>query len=265
MIYAGCDLGTAAAKAVIIQEGSIISLETLPYKNLPREAAIAVMEKALNNAGLRQNQIDYCIATGFGKKAVPYADDDSPEMICLCRAMSFLNPDIRTVIDAGGQSIRVFNISDKGRIIDSATNEKCAAGTGRFIEVMAKALELPLDQVSRLPLESRNPLSITSQCGVFAESEVITYVNDGKDRADIVAGICRSVAGKITSLLGRISLDREIVMVGGVAKISGVVGYVEESIGQRLASITIDPQTLGALGAALIAEEKHAGQAVSSG
>lgn len=262
MIYAGCDLGTAAAKAVITQEGNIISLETLAYKNLPKQAAIEVMEKALNKAGLTQKQIDFCIATGFGKKAVPYADDDSPEIICLTRAIRFLNPDIRTVIDAGGQSIRVFNISDKGRVIDSATNEKCAAGTGRFIEVMAKALELPLEQVSRLPLESGNPLPITSQCGVFAESEVITYVNDGKDRADIVAGICRSVAGKISSLLGRISIDREIVMVGGVAKNSGVVRYVEESIGQKLAGITVDPQALGALGAALIAKEKHADQVV---
>jgi predicted CoA-substrate-specific enzyme activase len=261
MIYAGCDLGTTAAKVVITQNGNILSFETLAYKNLPKQAAIEVMERALNKASLREDQIDYCISTGFGKKAVPYADDDSPEIICINRAIRSINPDIRTVIDVGGQSIRVFNISDKGRVIDSATNEKCAAGTGKFIEVMARALELTLERVSQLPFESKNPLHITSQCGVFAESEVISHVNDGKDRADIVAGISRSVAGKISSLVGRISLDEHIAMIGGVAKNRGVVKYVEEALERKLVDIKIDSQIVGALGAALIAREKHAGQA----
>lgn len=257
MIYAGCDLGTATAKVVIIENDSILSSEIIAYKNLPKQAAVEVMDKALEKAGLEPGQIDYRIATGFGKKAVPGTDGDSPEVVCLNRAVRFLKPDVRTVIDVGGQSIKAFNISDKGKVINSTANEKCAAGTGKFIEVMAKALELPLESISSLPFESKNPLPITSQCGVFAESEIITHVNDGKDRADIAAGISRSVAGKISSLVRRISLDEEVALIGGVAKNSSVKSFVEEELGIKLAELEIDPRVLGALGAAIVAKEKH--------
>ncbi|MBL7174331.1 MAG: hypothetical protein ISS66_00775 [Desulfobacteraceae bacterium] len=260
MIYAGCDLGTVTAKVVIIENDDIVASETVAYKNLPKQAAVEVFEKTLSKAGLQSNQIEYCVATGFGKKAVPYADADSPEIVCLSRTFRLLNKDVRTVIDAGGQSMRAINISNKGRVIDSTANEKCAAGTGKFIEVMARALELPLDEVSRLSFESDDPVSITSQCGVFAESEVITYVNEGKERADIVAGIARSVAGKVTSLVRRISVDEKVAMVGGVAFNRGVVQYVEEELGLKLAELEADPQIFGAFGAALMAKEKHMSQ-----
>lgn len=258
-MYAGCDLGSVTARVVIIEDGDIVSSETMPYKKLPVQAAVEAFEKALSKAGLTQDRIDYCVATGFGKKAVPYANADSAEVVCLNRAFRVLNTGVRTVIDAGGQSMRAINFSQKRKVLDSTVNEKCAAGTGRFIEVMAKALELPLDQVSRLSLESRDPVPITSQCGVFAESEVITYVNGGKDRADIIAGIARSVAAKVSSLVRRISLEEEVAMVGGVARNAGVRKYVEEELGVKLASLEADPQVYGALGAALVAREKHGG------
>ncbi len=258
-MYAGCDLGSVTARVVIIEDGDIISSETMPYKKLPVQAAVEAFEKALSKADLTQDQIDYCVATGFGKKAVPYANADSAEVVCLNRAFRVLNTDVRTVIDAGGQSMRAINFSQKRKVVDSTVNEKCAAGTGRFIEVMAKALELPLDQVSPLSLESQNPVPITSQCGVFAESEVITYVNGGRDRADIIAGIARSVAAKVSSLVRRISLEEEVALVGGVALNAGVRKYVEEELGVKLASLEADPQIYGALGAALVAREKHGG------
>jgi len=256
LIYAGCDLGTAAAKVVIIKDDSILAHKTLPYKNLPKQAAAAVIEKALSEVNLFPEQIDCCIATGFGKKVVQYANGKIPELVCLNRAIRRLNPEVRTVIDVGGQSIRAFNIGANGKLTDSTANEKCAAGTGKFIEVMAKALELPLDELGDLPLQAKAPVSITSQCGVFAESEVITYVNEGKDRADIVAGISRSVAGKTASLVRRISLDEPVTMVGGVAKNTGVVRYIEEELGLKLARLDFDPQLVGALGAAIVASEK---------
>jgi (R)-2-hydroxyacyl-CoA dehydratese activating ATPase len=258
-MYAGCDLGTITAKVVIIEDDAILASETMPYKKLPVQAATEVFERALSKAGLSSEQIDYCVATGFGKKAVPHADANSPEIICLNRAFRLLNTDVRTVIDAGGQSMRAINFSDKGKVVDSAVNEKCAAGTGKFIEVMAKALELPLEQVGQLPFESADPVSITSQCGVFAESEVITHVNAGIDRADIVAGIARSVAAKMSSLVRRISVDREVAMVGGVALNVGVRRYVEEELGLELVELETEPQIFGALGAALMAREKHTG------
>ena len=256
MIYAGCDLGAVAAKVVLISNGDILAHEMLAYKNLPRQAAVVVMESALSAANLSEDRIDYCMATGFGRKTVPGADENIPEVVCLNRAVRRLNPEVRTVIDVGGQSIRAFNTSENGKITDSTVNEKCAAGTGKFIEVMARALELPLDDLGDLPLEAKDPVSITTQCGVFAESEVITYVNEGKDRADIVAGISRSVAGKTASLVRRISVDEQVALVGGVAKNTGVVRYIEEELGLKLAKLDIDPQFVGALGAALIASEK---------
>lgn len=258
-MYAGCDLGTVTARVVIIEDGAILSAETMPYKKLPVQAAVEAFEKALSRANITPDQISYCVATGFGKKAVPYANAESAEIVCLNRAFRVMNADVRTVIDAGGQSMRAVNFSDKGKVLDSTVNEKCAAGTGRFIEVMAKALELPLEEVSALAFESRNPVAITSQCGVFAESEVITYVNEGRDRADIVAGIARSVAAKVSSLVRRISLEREVAMVGGVALNAGVKHYVEEELGVKLVDLETDPQLYGALGAALVAKEKHAG------
>jgi predicted CoA-substrate-specific enzyme activase len=162
------------------------------------------------------------------------------------------------VIDAGGQKIRAFNIEDDGKVLDTATNEKCASGTGRFIEVMAKALDLSLDRAGALPFEATDPVSITSQCGVFAESELITHVNDGRKRADIVAGICRSVATRISSLVRSIRLEEEVAFVGGVAKNAGVVDHTSRELGVKFADLGVDPQTLGALGAALIARERNA-------
>ncbi len=257
MIYAGCDLGTVTVKVVLIENGNILSHEIVPYKTLPKQASIEAMETALAAAGYAMVNVEYCVSTGFGKKAVSYATSDAPEIVCLNRAVGFLMPEVRTVVDVGGQSIRAFNINDRGRIIDSTVNEKCAAGTGKFIEVMAKALELTLDQVSRLSFESKSPVAVTSQCGVFAESEVITYVNEGRDVADIVAGISHSVASKAASLIRRISVDEKVAMIGGVAKNDGVAGYIEENLNLKLAEFDIDPQILGALGAALLAREKH--------
>jgi predicted CoA-substrate-specific enzyme activase len=255
-MYMGCDLGTVAAKVVILDGERTIACEVLPYRNLPRQAAAQVTEKALSDAGLKNEDIRYCVATGFGKKAVSCANENSPEIVCLNRALRALDPDVRTVVDAGGHSIRVISIGDNGRILDSAVNEKCASGTGKFVQVMANALELPLSTVSELSSEATDPVSITSQCGVFAESEVITHVNDGRSAADIVAGIARSVASRIASLVRRVELREKVALVGGVALNKGVVRYVEEELQVKPTDLGIDPQIASALGAALLAREK---------
>jgi predicted CoA-substrate-specific enzyme activase len=257
LIYAGCDLGTITAKVVIVKDDEIIAHEVLPYRNLPKQIAGEVYQKALSRADLSPEQINYCVATGFGKKAVSYANAESSEVVCLSRAFRFLNPTVRTIIDVGGQSMRAINVNHKGRVLDSTVNEKCAAGTGKFIEVMARALELPLEEIGELPFSAGDPVSITSQCGVFAESEVITYVNDGRETTDIVAGIARSVANKISSLVRRISMDETFALVGGVAKNKGVVELVKEELGIKFVDLDTDSQILGAMGAALVAREKY--------
>ena len=258
MIYAGCDLGTISAKAVIIENDTILAAEILPYTNLPKQAAIEVMEKALHKSGLTKDRIAYCISTGFGKKAVSFADKDIPELVCLCRALRNLDQEIRTVIDAGGSSIKAFNMDYSGKVTASATNEKCAAGTGKFMEVMAQALEMPIEELSIAALESGHALPITSQCGVFAESEVITHVNEGKDRLDIFAGISQSVAGKVAAVTRRISLDQPIAIVGGLAKNPIVVRDIEKELGISFVEYNLDPRAIAAYGAALLAEERHA-------
>ena len=259
MIYAGCDLGTISAKAVIIENGNILAVNVLPYTNLPKQASVKVMDNALAQAGLKKDQITHCLATGFGKKAVPYANDDIPELICLNRAVKELNPDIRTVIDGGGQSIKAFNINAMGKVSASTANEKCASGTGKFMEVMAQALEMPIEELSQASLSSDNPLPITSQCGVFAESEVITHVNEGADRLDIFAGISLSVAGKVAGIVRRISLDDLVAFVGGVAKNKIVFRDIQKELDITFAHYDLDPQAVSAYGAALMARERSTG------
>jgi len=259
LLFAGCDVGAISAKVVILEGDTVRIQETMAYKMLPRQAAIEVMEKALRNAGLSLEQLDGCVTCGFGRKAVPYANGDVPEIVSLSKGVRWVHPGVKTVIDAGGQKIRAFNIEGNGKVFDSATNEKCASGTGRFIEVMVKALDLSLESASALAFEATDPVSITSQCGVFAESELITHVNDGRKRADIVAGLCRSVAFRIASLVRSIRLEEEVAFVGGVAKNTGIVDYTAKELGVNFAELGVDPQTLGALGAALIARERHHG------
>jgi predicted CoA-substrate-specific enzyme activase len=257
LIYAGCDLGTVTAKVVIIENDSILASEIIAYKTLPRQAVAEVFKKTTTKSDLSVDQIDYFTATGFGRKAVEFADDNVSEIVAVNRAIRLLNGDVRTVVDVGGQSITAFNIGKKGRIIDSAVNEKCAAGTGKFMDVMAKALEMPLKQLNELALFADNIVPITSQCGVFAESEVITYVNDGKERADIFAGIARSVAAKISSLVRRIDVLPPLALVGGVAKNAVVQRDVEDELRIKVTPLEIDLQIVGALGAALVAKERH--------
>lgn len=258
-MFAGCDLGTVSVKIVLLNDGEIVASEILPYRNLPRQAVQEAMDKALGRAGLQPDSIGYCVATGFGKKAVPFADKTSPEVVCLNRAFQKFYPEVRTIVDIGGQSMRAINLNDRGKVLDSISNEKCASGTGKFIEVMGRALELSLEQMSELPMQASKPLPITSQCGVFAESEVITYVNDGKERADIAAGIALSVANKISSLARRITLTEKLALAGGVALNAGVVKFINSELQTKHIALDRDPRIFSALGAAIVAEERYTG------
>lgn len=257
MIYAGCDLGIVSAKAAIVEDSDLLASEILPYKSFPDQAAVQVMDMALAKVGLSAKHVDHCVATGFGGKAVPHTDGVIPDIICLHRAVRQLNPRVRTVINVGGHTFMAFNITDNGTIGESAVTDKCAAGIGMLIDVMANALEMPLDELIRASADSRHPLYINNQCPIFVESEAISLINDGHDPFDIFAGIASSVATKIAGLVGRVNLNKEVVMVGGVAKNSIVVRNLEEKLGLSLANLDgVDPQIVGAFGAALMAKER---------
>ena len=256
MIYAGCDLGIVSAKAVIIENGDILAFQILPYKNLPRQAAVEVMDKALANAGLDMQQVKRCFATGFGQEAVPYAQRVVADTFCLAKAVNKSSPAVRTIIDVGGHSLKCFNVNREGKVVAEAITDRCTAGTGKFIEIIANALELPLDELIEASCGSKNPVPITNTCVIFAESDVISYVSEGKERHDIFAGLASSVAARIAGIVRRISVDREVALTGGVAKNRIVVRDLEEELGLKFADLDgVDPQILGAFGAALLAEE----------
>jgi len=257
VVYVGCDLGIVSAKAAVIDERGIRALALLPYKGHPRQAAVSVMEQALEDSGVRREEVIRCLSTGFGKKAVPFADAVMPSQVCLHAAVRDLNPKIRTVIDVGGHTFTAFNMDDAGRVSETAITDKCAAGTGMFIEFIAKALDMTVDELNEAGCGESRPVAVTSQCVVLAESEVISLANDGHSPHDIYAGVSRSVAARIVGLVRRIDIHREVAMVGGVARNGIIVEELERRLGLGFADLGgVDPQLVAALGAALVAREE---------
>jgi predicted CoA-substrate-specific enzyme activase len=255
-IYAGCDLGICSAKVVITENGTILASEIVPYKSFPDRAAVAAMQGALHRVGLSGDVIVPCLATGFGDKVVRFADRTAPDITCLLRGLRALNPRVRTVIDVGGHTLRASNTTNNGELHHTAFIEDCAAATGLFIEVMAKVLEFPMEELAANSLVSENPIRITNTCVVFAESEVISFINEGHSRYDIFAGIALAVAAKISSVARRIDIFPEVAMTGGVARNVVVKREVERHLGLKFADLGgVDSQIVAAFGAALLAEE----------
>lgn len=255
-IYAGCDLGICSAKVVITENRTILASEIVSYKSFPQKAAAAAMEGALRRAGVSGDGVVPCLSTGFGHKAVRFADRTAPDITCLLRGLTVLNPQVRTVIDVGGHTLIASNIGQNGDMLETAVVDVCTAATGLFIEVMAKALEFPMEELAAGSLASENPIRITNTCVVFAESEVISSINEGHSRFDVFAGIALAVADKIASVARRIDILPEVAMTGGVAKNAVVTREVERQLGLKFADLGgVDPQIVAAFGAALLAEE----------
>ena len=203
-IYAGCDLGICSAKVVLTENKNILTCEVVPYKSFPHKAAASAMEGALRRAGVSGDEVIPCLSTGFGHKAVRFADRTAPDITCILRGLRVLNPQVRTVIDVGGHTLIASNIGQNGDLLETAVVDVCTAATGLFIEVMAKALEFPMEELAAGSLASENPIRITNTCVVFAESEVISSINEGHSRFDVFAGIALAVADKIASVARRI-------------------------------------------------------------
>jgi predicted CoA-substrate-specific enzyme activase len=258
MIACGCDVGSLTGKAVILAEGRIISHSIVPVMVRPEQTAQCALDAALASTPLDRDDIGRLVGTGYGRARIPTADDNVSEITCHARGAHWLDPSVRTIIDIGGQDCKVIVLDDDGNVEDFLMNDKCAAGTGRFLEGVARALELDLDQMGPLSLESGSPAPISSQCSVFAESEVVTLLSEGVSVQDIVAGVHRAIASRLVSMVRRIGLKPRLTLAGGVAKNAGVVGFLEESLGGT-ARPAADPQIVGALGAALIASDRKPG------
>ncbi|HPC02435.1 MAG TPA: acyl-CoA dehydratase activase [Syntrophales bacterium] len=256
MIVAGCDIGSLTAKAVIFKDGEMLSSHLMKVRSRPDEAAVEVMNEALSKANLTLKDVVYSVGTGYGRKRIPFADETFSEIVCHGKGAHWVLPSVRTVIDVGGQDAKAIRLDAGGNVVKYEYNDKCASGTGRFLEIMADALEIELEEMGDLSLKSDAPVRISSQCVVFAETEVISLVNGGKEIRDVVSGLHKAMAGRIASLVRGIGmLEKEVMMAGGVAKNKGIRSAMEDVLGVELAAVKCDPQLNGAIGAALLAGE----------
>lgn len=256
MIFAGCDVGTLTTKVVLLKNDQVLAYSIVPTEAKAEQSAGNAMNQALSNAGITLEDVKYCVGCGWGAGRIPYANETESEMRSGAAGALWLLPSVRTVIDVGGLFTRVVQIDQEGRVVDYVMNDKCASGTGRFLEIMAEALEIKPDDFDSSSLQGSHPVHITSQCSVFAESEVITYVNEGAEIADIVSGINNSIALRTATLVGRLGVIEDVIIIGGVAKNLAMVKSLEEKIGVEIKKVNHDPQIVQALGAALIAEQK---------
>lgn len=265
MLVGGCDVGSATGKALVMKDREIVSYVIIPSTTKPEVTARTVMDQAIEKADLSAiEDLDYIVGTGYGRLKVSFANDNISEITCHARGAHWLNPTVRTVIDIGGQDCKVMSLDDKGKVLEFVMNDRCAAGTGRFFEAMARVLDCGLQGLSELSLQGKNPATISSQCSVFAESEVVTLVNEGVDLVDIVAGLHNSIASRLNSMVRKVGLIEGVVLTGGCAKNEGLAKSLEGKLGVSVRKLPQDPQIAGAIGAALIAEERLSAQSLKS-
>ena len=253
--YIGVDVGSLSTDVVIIDDKANVlgSAITLTGANSTR-AAEATLEIAAQQAGLDINGAAYVVSTGYGRSAVPFANKTVTEITCHAMGARHLFPDCRTIIDIGGQDSKVIRVGSNSKVLNFTMNDKCAAGTGRFLEVMAAKLEISLDELGRLSLSAKGEVAISSVCTVFAESEIVSLVARNHPKEEIIKGLHRSVVNRIMSMVRSVGLAAPFTMTGGVAKNQGVVALFAESLGETPA-VALEPQLVGALGAALIARQ----------
>ena len=258
MPVAGMDIGAGTAKAVILENEEITGSAIIPVSGDINKAIEGVLAKALEKAGISRQDLEYVVATGWGRNAVTFADNTTTEIICHAGGVHYLIPQARTIVDIGAQDSKVIRVNDRGKVADFVMNDKCAAGTGRFLEVMAHVLGVELDEMGPMSLTSKNPCDISSTCTVFAETEVVSLRAQGKKVEDLLAGLHRSIANRVVIMGSGIRLEAETVFTGGVAKNTGVRKALEEAGGIKCI-IPAEPQITGALGAALTAQAEAGG------
>jgi len=251
-VTAGVDVGAATAKTVIVADGRVLSHAVMPTGHSVAGAAEEVTERALKLAGLSRADLRFIISTGYGRNGVAFADKAASEIICHARGVNLLIPEARTVIDIGGQDSKVIGVRADGAVSDFAMNDKCAAGTGRFLEVMAGVLGLGIDEMGPASRAAAEPCPISSTCTIFAETEMVSLRADGRSREDLVAGIHRAVASRVAVMGRTVGYRERVVFTGGVAKNVGVRDALEAAIGLPIL-VPGEPQIMGALGAALLA------------
>jgi (R)-2-hydroxyacyl-CoA dehydratese activating ATPase len=252
--FAGIDIGSTMTKVVIVGDQIVASIIG-PTGAEHRKLANRVMEEALSKAGLRFEDITYIVATGYGRINVPFADRQVTEITCHAKGIHQLLPNVKTIVDIGGQDSKGIKIND-GKVTSFVMNDKCAAGTGRFLEIIADSLGVPLEKLGEISLAAERAAEISSTCTVFAEHEVINKLASGESVANLVAGIHESVATRVYALINKLKIEPEVAITGGGAKNTGLVKALEGKFGFPI-SVPPEPLITGALGAAFVGKEVY--------
>ncbi|WP_297392884.1 acyl-CoA dehydratase activase [uncultured Peptoniphilus sp.] len=251
----GVDIGSTASKSIILKDGKEIISTSVIDVGAGTSGPSRTISETLKNANMKREDISYVMATGYGRSALEEADFQMSELSCHAKGAYFLFPNVRTIIDIGGQDAKALKIGDNGMLENFVMNDKCAAGTGRFLDVIAKVLEVDVSKLEELDKLSTKDVSISSTCTVFAESEVISQLASGTKIEDIVKGIHDSIAARVGSLAKRVGLNDDVVFTGGVALNKGMVRALEENTGHKIHTSPLC-QLNGALGAALFGYQK---------
>ena len=255
MVAVGIDCGAKTFKVVILKDNQIIG-KSLVLAGIDTKASTdEAFDEALGKAGLTKNDVGHIFATGAGKKEAGYAEDTITEMAAAARGAFHLNPAVRTVIDVGAEEGRAIKVDGSGKVLDFAVNEKCAAGAGAFIDAMARALEVKIEEMGILSLQSTQAVPINAQCAVFAESELVTLVHAKVPKPDMARAILDAIADRIISMVRRVVIEKEVMLIGGVAHNKGFVASLNRGLDAEVI-IPEDPEYVGALGAALAAAGK---------
>jgi bzd-type benzoyl-CoA reductase Q subunit len=255
LITAGIDIGSTSTQAVILQDNAIMGLSNMRAGVDRGENAQRALDSALIGTGVIQSDIKFIVGTGYGRYQIPFANRNITEITCHARGANYYFPNARTVLDMGGQDCKAIRCDQRGKVKAFVMNDKCAAGTGRAIEIIAKLLNIPIEDIGPLSLDiDREPPQLSSGCVVFAKSEALRLIRGGVSQNAVLAAYCTALAQRVISLIQRIGLLEEFTISGGIAKNGGVVKRIEDSLKVK-AKICSEPQIVGALGAALIARD----------
>lgn len=257
MYYAGIDIGSRGAKAVILKDAKIVSYAIGETGADSAGSAVGVFEKVAKPIGLTLNDMSYIIATGYGRVAVPFSNGNVSEISCHAKGTCSCAPAVRTILDMGGQDCKAINCDENGVVTKFVMNDKCAGGTGRFLEVIADILGLELKEIGPASLQSTEKLPFNTICAVFAKSDAYALLKKGAPKADILAGLHEAIATRAHNLLKRVDIQKDFAITGGIAKNVGMVAKMREKMGMEPVLIKPDPQIAGALGAALFARDRY--------
>ncbi len=256
MLFAGCDVGSLTAEAVILKGQDILSTSIQRVGASASDSAHQVMKTALEGAGLNMGDLSAVCATGYGRKNIPFVQYNMSEISCHGMGAFWCDSGIRTIIDIAGQDCKVILVDNQGMTTDFAMNDKCAAGTGRSLEILARAIDLDLEELGPISLKSRKPALIGNRCSIFMELEVLQHLYTGKKMRDIARGINQAVAKRVAFLAQSLDLEPDFALTGGVSKNQGVARSLESILGIRFSPLPLDAQLMGALGAAIYARKK---------